>query len=165
MRGYSRVTRHTFRVCRETAPYTCTCIGCKKTFKRKATVEQTENPFNKNEDGSVKTVLEVHRSARAAALAEAEKLEGSEIICRNCEEAPRKALLLEMAAEPAKFFQVEGKFWGSPMHYLAERKQVVEVHGFLDGNRQNYAPENHVSQGYRITAEGLLRASKFKEAA
>jgi hypothetical protein len=114
----------TFDVCRGAAPYSCRCASCGKSMTRKAVVEHTVNPFNKNADGSVKSRSEVWRSAKAAAEAEAAAKEGSEVICRDCEDAPNKALLLEMAARPHLGMPEPADYWRSPMRVLEERKHV-----------------------------------------
>lgn len=157
-----RTTTVTFRGYKGQATYACSCGGCGKGLKRKVTIEHTVNPFNTNEDGSVRTAAEVQRRAQAEADAKAAELEGAVVTCKDCEEKPMRDLLIAMAAEPTRFFQVEGRYWGSPMHYLVDRKQAVEHISFKDGNRHNYDPDNIVHDGYRITAAGLVRASKFK---
>lgn len=157
-----RTSTVTFQGYKGEASYGCTCGDCGKALKRKVTIEHTVNPFNKNEDGSVKSSLDCHRSARAEAETRAKELEGAVVTCKACTEKPMRDLLLAMAAEPARFFQVEGRYWNSPMHYLVDRKHAIETYSFVDGNAQNYAPGNYVSQGYRITGLGLARALKFK---
>jgi hypothetical protein len=152
-----RTTTVTFQGYKGEASYACTCGGCGKTLKRKIVVEHTSNPFN-----GFKSPSECHRSATEEARAQAAKLEGAVVTCKTCEEAPMKALLLAMAAEPARFFKVEGRYWNSPMHHLVDRKHAIETFEFKDGNPHNYAPENYISQGYRITGLGLARALKFK---
>lgn len=157
-----RYTTVTFQVCKGEAPYSCTCGECGKSLKRKVVEEKTVNPFNKNDDGTPKTSTQVYRDAYAAATEKAKALEGAVVTCKNCEEKPMRELLLAMAAEPTRFFQVEGRYWSSPMHYLVDRKHAIETYEFKDGNRHNYEPGNYVSTGYRVTGLGLARAAKFK---
>ena len=155
-------TTITFSGEKATAPYTCTCGGCGKTLNRKATVEHTVNPFNKNAAGEVKTRAEVRSSAREAAIAEAAKLEGSTVTCRDCEEAPRHALLLEMAADPEKVFPAERKTWGSPMDILYDRKQVDYVHVRCDCKSDCCSGWKR-NPGLRITKKGLERAATLRK--
>lgn len=157
-----RTTSITFQGYKGSATYKTICGSCNKVATRKVTVEHTVNPFNKNEDGSIKTALEVMRSAQAEAEVQAKAKDCDMVTCKTCSEKPMRELLLAMAAEPARYFQVEGKFWNSPMHFLVDRKHAIETYEFVDGNPHNYAPGNHVSQGYRITGLGLARAMKFK---
>lgn len=154
------LTTYTFRAYKGSASYTCSCRECGKTLKRSASSEMTVNPFNKNDDGTVRTPAEVQRCAYDAAKAEAQKLEGSDTICRDCEEAPRRALLLAMAAEPERVFPPEAKHWGSPMHYLEDRKQVAPVHERCDC-KADCCSGWKKSPGYRITKAGKERAAKL----
>jgi hypothetical protein len=146
-------TTITFQGYKGQAPYTCSCSGCAKVLKRIATVEHTVNPFNKNEAGEVKSPAEVRASAQAAAEAEARKLEGVPQLCRSCEDAPNRALLLSMAAHPHKVFPEPQRYWNSPMHYLEDRKQVE---GLFDSEWNRI--------GYRITPAGLKRAAQHSGA-
>ncbi len=74
--------------------FTCACCG-KPNRTRSITVEHTVNPFNKNPDGTVKTSLEVMRSASAEAKRKLDEL-SIEPWCASCENAlsyaERKAL-------------------------------------------------------------------------
>lgn len=84
----------------QTYPYAVTetfdCPKCGKT-KRKRTfrAECTVNPFNKREDGQIRTPSEVRAQSRASALREAEQFL-SEPLCAACEKeltyAARRAL-------------------------------------------------------------------------
>jgi hypothetical protein len=159
-----RSTTHTFDVCAATAPYTCACGGCGKTLNRVAKVEHTVNPFNKNDDGSIKTRSEVYRSADLAAREEAAKLEGSVQTCRDCEDAPNRALLLEMAAEPERVFPQPERFWNSPLHVLEDRKHVAAVHEKCAcGSDCCSGWKNR--HGYRITPAGIKRAASLQQKA
>lgn len=54
--------------------------GCGRKTKRQRTFECTVNPFNKNKDGSVKSVSEV----RAQAQEKADKWRPDPYTCRKC---------------------------------------------------------------------------------
>jgi hypothetical protein len=145
------------------AIYSCRCSSCGKTLKRKAVVEHTVNPFNKNDDGTMRSPAQVSKRAYEEACAEAAKLEGSEVICKTCEELPMKELLLEMAAEPSKVFPAPEKYWNSPLHVLVERKHADLV--YVRSTAEEYANGAHAWQmlGYRINSKGIDRAKKFKD--
>lgn len=148
------LTRMTFQGYKASADYTCTCDTCGKTLKRKVTVEHTVNPFNKNEDGSIRTGVQVHTRALAEARASAAKLQGTAATCRDCEDAPNRQLLLQMAAEPERVFSAPASYWNSPMHFLEDRKQVSLAR--LPGADDS-------AWGYQINAKGLTRAAQLKE--
>lgn len=158
-------TTHRFQVIAARATYTCPCSECEKLLKRTARVEHTVNPYNKNADGSVKTQTEVYRSAQAEADKQAQALQGVPAICSTCEDAPNRELLLQMAADPHTFVKPPERYWNSPLHVLVDRGQAMEEHIFLDGNCYNYADENWISQGYRITPKGLKRAAQHLKVA
>lgn len=87
---------YTFRAYRGRATHRFTCPVCEKPGRvRTLTVEHTVNPFNKNEDGSVKTATEVMRSAQAEAEAAKARFAKAPL-CAKCEDglgyAGRKAL-------------------------------------------------------------------------
>lgn len=77
------------RVDFQTYPYAVTetfdCPKCGK-LKRKRTfrAECTVNPFNKREDGQIRTPSEVRAQSRASALRESEQFL-SEPLCASCE--------------------------------------------------------------------------------
>ncbi len=77
-----------YRPCKASTSYKCRCTECGKTMSRKAVVEHTVNPWNKNEDGSVRTEIEVYRAAQAEADAKAAELNGGEVVCKTCENKP-----------------------------------------------------------------------------
>jgi hypothetical protein len=85
------------------AECTFQCREClNKNRKRAFTYEYTVNPFNKNEDGSVKTSGQVWREAQNAA--EKEKAEFMRYpMCRTCEDSltpsSRQALREKRAGE------------------------------------------------------------------
>ncbi|USN15428.1 hypothetical protein KIKIMORA_02820 [Brevundimonas phage vB_BpoS-Kikimora] len=155
------VTTYTFRAYKGSASYTCTCRECGKVVKRTVSTEMTVNPFNKNEDGTVRTPAEVQHRAYAEAKEQAQKLEGTDTTCRECVETPRRELLLTMAAEPDRVFPKPEKYWNSPMHYLADRKQVSEVHERCEC-QSDCCSGWKKSPGFRITKAGLERAAKFR---
>lgn len=65
-----------------TARKSVPCTVCGKKVRRQRTFSQTLNPFNKNEDGSVKTVPDIYRELRVQADAwktEAETHRGCEV--------------------------------------------------------------------------------------
>lgn len=159
----STITTLNFRSYGGSASYGCICGSCGKALKRTVTVEHTVNPLNKNADGSIKTAAEVSAGAYAAARAQAAEKEGSVETCRDCIEAPRKALLLEMAAEPDKVFPRPDSYWNSPMHFLADRKQVAEVHERCEC-KSDCCSGWKKSPGFKITPAGIKRAAKFEKA-
>ncbi len=155
-----RYTTHTFDGVKGEASYTCGCSGCGKVLNRKATVEHTINPFNKNDAGAMKTRAEVQSDAYAAAAVEAKRLAAEPAICRTCEEAPMKALLLEMAADPDRVFPTPEPYWNSPMHVLVDRKQVESAYAKCECGSaccSGWVRQN----GYRITRDGIKRAKKI----
>ncbi|MGW5529457.1 hypothetical protein [Streptomyces xanthochromogenes] len=50
-----------------TARKSVPCTVCRKKVRRQRTFSQTLNPFNKNDDGSVKTVPDIYRALRVQA--------------------------------------------------------------------------------------------------
>lgn len=60
--------------------------GCGRTVQRTEKASQTQNPFNKDENGNVKSIYQIRQenSARLAAQVEQTKREG--LLCRHCEE-------------------------------------------------------------------------------
>jgi hypothetical protein len=62
------------------------CTGCRKKLVRTVVESQTVNPWNKNEDGSVKSPQEVSASVLAKLKVSAELLETSGAICQACDE-------------------------------------------------------------------------------
>jgi hypothetical protein len=76
---------YTFAGHKGRATHTFTCPNCGKPNRtRTFTQEHTVNPFNKNPDGSVKTSLEVMRSAKAAAVKERDQFAKAPL-CSTCE--------------------------------------------------------------------------------
>lgn len=156
-----RTMRLTFQRYKGSAPYKVGCSICGKLLKRTATEEHTVNPFNKNEDGSVKTVAQVQASAQAAAEEMAIKLSQKPTTCRDCDEAPMRELLLEMAAKPDECVPEPVPYWGSAMHYLFDREQVERAYTFRNGVEGDFSEGNFTRDGYRITELGKARAAKL----
>lgn len=79
------MTTYTFQVCAAQTSATFDCPRCgKKKRKRTFRHECTVNPFNKNEDGTIKSPSEVRQQSRAAA--ELERTEFlREPLCATCE--------------------------------------------------------------------------------
>jgi hypothetical protein len=152
-----RTVTTTFHGIKGRAAYTCPCDTCGKTLKRTAVVEHTVNPYNKNEDGSVRTPVEVRRRAFEAAEAEAKQLQDKPVTCSNCADAPMRDLLLAMASQPDVLVQPPERYFNSPLHVLVDRKNVEEVY-----ERQG---DDWKRLGYRITAKGLKRAGQLQKAA
>jgi len=140
--------------------YTCPCENCGKTLKRNATVEHTVNPYNKNEAGEVRTASEVYTAAKAEAIETAQKLQDVPSLCRDCEDAPNRALLLEMAGDPEKVFPSELHTWGSPMHVLKDRGHVDHAHERCDCGSDCCSRYKN-NPGFRITPLGIKRAEKL----
>lgn len=61
------MTTYTYERITAQARRTITCPGCGKRRTITCTFRQTVNPFNKNDDGTVKTHQEVWQSVRAQA--------------------------------------------------------------------------------------------------
>lgn len=61
------------------------CRECGAPSTRNIKEYNTVNPFNKNEDGSIRTPAEVRICAQAAAEREAARQEERGRICRKCE--------------------------------------------------------------------------------
>lgn len=80
------VTYH-FQGFKGRAEHRFTCPSCMKPNRlRTFTVEHTVNPFNRNEDGSIKTAREVQASAYLAAKAELDRF-ATAPLCATCENA------------------------------------------------------------------------------
>jgi hypothetical protein len=76
---------YTFQAYKGRAEHRFTCPVCQKPNRlRFFTVEHTVNPFNRNEDGSVKTPWEVMASASAAAKLERDQFAAAPM-CASCE--------------------------------------------------------------------------------
>jgi hypothetical protein len=81
------MTLYTFRGYKARAEHRFTCPVCMKPNRlRTFTVEHTVNPFNTNEDGSVKTASEVQASASRAAKLERDQF-ATAPMCATCENA------------------------------------------------------------------------------
>lgn len=118
-------TTITYRGIKASASYTATCSECGKTLNRKVVVEHTVNPFNKADDGEIKTPAQVRSAAYAEADKQAAALQGSKQVCRDCEDADNRALLLQLAKAPDDAYPEPTDYWGSPMRVLEERKHVL----------------------------------------
>ncbi len=158
-----RTTTINFEPVRASHTYTCRCSECSKTLTRNATVEYTINPFNKNEDGSQKTRSEVFRAADAAAKIEAAKLEGSETICRDCEDAPNRALLIEMFADPDASVPEPERFYNTPMYVLEQRKHVQRRHERCECGAE--CCSGYKKRRFFLTKAGKERAAKLLQKA
>jgi hypothetical protein len=93
---------YTFKVCPATAKATFTCPACGKPKRtRTFRVECTVNPFNKHEDGHVRTYTEVSRQSAAQARQKRDEFM-TKPLCAKCEDAmsyaERKALRAERKA-------------------------------------------------------------------
>jgi hypothetical protein len=75
-----------FKVMKATARRIVKC-KCRKTATRSKTFEFTVNPFNKNEDGSVKNADEVQRQAQE----QADKWQPPAYVCTKCGEPAKGA--------------------------------------------------------------------------
>jgi hypothetical protein len=65
-----------------TAKYTC--LGCGKKREKRFTEECTVNPFNTNDDGTIKSARQVQQQASARAVAAKEKFLRHPL-CSKCE--------------------------------------------------------------------------------
>ena len=156
--------RQTFRSITSKASYRCECDGCGKRATRYFTAEQTVNPYNKNDAGSVKSPDEIHEEVKAEAKRRASALEGSTFTCRTCAETPERNLLIRMADKPdQKFPDPEPRSRErDAMITLSERGHVERS---VDrspccgcGRRLNKF------LGWIVTQKGINRAAKFSEA-
>lgn len=81
------MTTYTFRAYPAQVSATFDCPSCgKKKRKRTFRHECTVNPFNKNEDGTIKTAVEVARQSLGKAKQEREEFL-REPMCATCENA------------------------------------------------------------------------------
>ena len=76
-----------FQVIKGYASARIPCRECGKVRKRQITIEHTVSPFNKNEDGSVRTPREVHAQATKEAKEKMAKIEQEGIVCKTCEKS------------------------------------------------------------------------------
>jgi hypothetical protein len=129
-------------------------------LSRTASVEHTVNPFNRNEAGEVRTAREVAACAQLEADKLAAKLAAEPAVCRDCEEAPQRTLLLAMAAEPDRVFPAPERYWGSPMQTLADRKQVESAYAKCECGAPCCSGYSSLG-GYRVTRLGMARAAKL----
>lgn len=96
------MTTHTFQAYPAVAKATFTCGSCGKAKRtRSFRVECTVNPFNKNEDGTMKTPFEVRRQSSEKAVAARDAFLRKPL-CATCEGAlpyaDRKQLWADRAA-------------------------------------------------------------------
>lgn len=150
----------TFAVRRGVASYQVRCSGCGKLLTRKAVTECTVNPFNKNEDGTIKSSQEVSRQAQANAEFEAKKLAEKTALCRDCEEAPIRELLLEMNEEPDRVYPEPERYWGSPLHTLNSRNLVEYAQERCSCGSPCCSGFKRLG-GYRLTPKGRERAERL----
>ncbi len=95
---------YTFQGYKGRAEHRFTCPQCGKPNRHRTfTVEHTVNPFNKNDDGSVKTPKEVQASARLAAQKQRDEFIRKPL-CATCENQlsydDRKAVFAERGGAP-----------------------------------------------------------------
>lgn len=74
------------------------CIDCKKPRTRMVKVEHTVNPFNKNEDGTVKTREQVRERVREVHAKEVAETKAG-IRCNKCKDAVVAAREAERKAQ------------------------------------------------------------------
>lgn len=153
-----------FPVVKASAEYTCKCSECGKTLRRKEVVEHTVNPFNTNSDGSARTRHEVRMSAASEAERRAAEKEGIAQICRDCEDAPNRRLLLLMAETPDAEFPESDVFWGAPMQVLRDRGHVEQKFKRCACGADCCSGFSRKS-AFKITAKGIERAAKIKRLA
>lgn len=78
---------YTFGGYRGSAKHRFTCPSCERPNRvRTFTIEHTVNPFNKNDDGSVKTAAEVSAGAYAEAKLRRDQF-ATEPLCGACEDS------------------------------------------------------------------------------
>lgn len=63
------------------------CKSCGKTRTRTVSVTHTVNPFNKNEDGSIRSTREVWQCVGVELESEVKKLFADGIVCNSCQDA------------------------------------------------------------------------------
>lgn len=66
------------------------CDVCKKGMYRTIIARQTVNPFNKNEDGSIKTRMEVYDSVKSELRLKLNNLSNKKYYHEKCLESQRK---------------------------------------------------------------------------
>jgi hypothetical protein len=62
------------------------CRVCNRKRTRTITEEQTVNPFNKNEDGTIKSYFEVVQSVRETLEKRIKRFQDEGFVCRKCKE-------------------------------------------------------------------------------
>jgi hypothetical protein len=80
------VTRYTFDEIKRSHTVRAACTKCGKKRQRKFTADQTVNPYNRNEDGSVKTREEVARAVEAELVVMLAK----PFLCGDCDAIERR---------------------------------------------------------------------------
>lgn len=79
------MTVYHFQAYKGRAEHRFTCPSCGKPNRvRSFTVEHTVNPFNKNDDGTIRTPSEVSRRAQQAAKQERDEF-AHKPLCASCE--------------------------------------------------------------------------------
>lgn len=74
--------RITFQAIRRNVTKTVKCECCGKSLRRSTTIENTVNPWNRNDDGTVKTASQVRDDVDAQAKA----WEPANRTCKTCDE-------------------------------------------------------------------------------
>lgn len=82
-----RTVRYTFEEIKRRESVVLPCKKCGIKRERVVSESSTVNPFNTNEDGSVKTREEVIQQVKQKLQAAVEKVKAEGIICRKCEAA------------------------------------------------------------------------------
>lgn len=98
MRGYHTVT-HRFQEVTRSDRVSVKCAGCGKDRVRTVTVTHTINPYNRNDDGSVRSPQEVADRVRAELAGRVKETAASTIICKTCLATSDAASILARKAE------------------------------------------------------------------
>lgn len=134
------------------------CPDCGKVRSKVIKASQTISPFNKNDDGEIKSRSEILDECNHS-LSLMDGLVREQ--CNHCTEKPMRFLLIQMAHAPESPVQAErNEFWNSPMHFLSDRGHVEER--FERTECKCCGNVSRSSLGWFITESGKARASKFK---
>ncbi len=74
----------TFQEIKNKKTLTGLCKVCKKKRTRTIDEKQTINPFNKNQDGTIKNYFEVNKSVEENLEKRVKRFQEEEFICRKC---------------------------------------------------------------------------------
>uniref|UniRef100_A0AB74UGV5 Post-SET domain-containing protein n=1 Tax=Caulobacter phage BL57 TaxID=3348355 RepID=A0AB74UGV5_9VIRU len=137
-----------------TYTYSCNCSQCNRKLKRDVTVERFLTGAYTHEEFEAL----VDREAEA----EAERLALEPHLCKKCEVAGPKWLLIEMALRSEEAFPEPVPFKGSAMEKLLERHHVQKAHKRCTCGAACCSGWAKVD-GYKITWQGARHARTYQE--